>query len=299
MSGAPAIDVAAARTLLDTQFPEWSNLPLRQVLPGGWDNRTFRLGEQLAVRIPSSVDYAMQPEKEYRWLPMLEAQLSLAIPVPVALGSASALVPWPWTVCKWLPGTPASALDGDAMRKLAARLASFLLELQSIDASGGPAAGAQSFFRGSHPRVYDKQARSAIAALADRLDAENALRIWETGIATSWHRPPVWVHGDVSAGNLLVHEGELSAVIDFGCLAVGDPACDLAIAWTLFDSPSREIFRRELAVDDATWERGRAWALWKAAIVAAGHLQTNALEAASAWGTLHAMGLEAAGTASS
>jgi aminoglycoside phosphotransferase (APT) family kinase protein len=241
------------------------------------------------VRIPSSADYATQPAKEYRWLPMLEAKLSLAIPVPVALGSASKLVPWPWTVCKWLPGAPATALDGEALCKLAARLASFLLELQSIDASGGPAAGAQSFFRGSDPSNYDSQARSAIAALADRLNAEDALRIWEAGIATSWKRSPVWVHGDVSAGNLLIHEGELSAVIDFGCLAVGDPACDLAIAWTLFDSPSREIFRRELAVDDGTWERGRAWALWKAAIVAAGHIQTNAVEAASAWHALHAV----------
>lgn len=288
MSGTRTIDVAVARTLIDTQFPEWSNLPLRQVLPGGWDNRTFRLGEHLAVRIPSSADYATQPEKEYRWLPVLEPKLSLTIPVPVVLGSASALVPWPWTVCKWLPGTPASALDDEALRALAARLASFLLELQAIDASSGPAAGVQSFFRGGDPSIYDSQARSAIAALADRLNAQKALQIWETGIATSWNRSPVWVHGDVSAGNLLIHERELSAVIDFGCLAVGDPACDLAIAWTLFDSPSRDIFRHELAVDEETWQRGRAWALWKAAIVAAGHLQTNALEAASAWGTLQA-----------
>ncbi|MGH8189737.1 MAG: phosphotransferase, partial [Steroidobacteraceae bacterium] len=166
---APTIDVAVARTLIDTQFPEWSNLPLRQVLPGGWDNRTFRLGEQLTVRIRSSADYATQPEKEYRWLPMLEPKLSLAIPVPVAFGSASAVVPWPWTVCKWLPGAPATALDGEALRELATRLASFLLELQAIDASAGPAAGAQSFFRGSDPSIYDYQARSAIAALAGRL----------------------------------------------------------------------------------------------------------------------------------
>jgi aminoglycoside phosphotransferase (APT) family kinase protein len=289
MSTPLTIDLAVARTLIDTRFPEWSNLPLRQVLPGGWDNRTFRLGEQLAVRIPSSADYATQPEKEYRWLPILAPKLSVAIPLPVALGAASALVPWPWTVCQWLQGTPASELNGEVLQKLAARLAAFLCELQAIDASGGPSAGAHSFFRGDHPSIYDSQARSAIAALADQLDAEKALRIWETGIATRWDRSPVWVHGDVAAGNLLIREGDLSAVIDFGCLAIGDPACDLAIAWTLFDPASREIFRRELPLDDATWERGRAWALWKAAIVAAGKIQTNAIEAASAWHTLHAV----------
>jgi aminoglycoside phosphotransferase (APT) family kinase protein len=286
MSAPPTIDLAVARTLIDTQFPEWSSLPLRQVLPGGWDNRTFRLGEQLAVRIPSSADYATQPEKEYRWLPMLAPKLSVAIPLPVALGAASALVPWSWTVCQWLQGTPVSELNGEVLRDLAAQLAAFLRELQAIDTTGGPVAGAHSFFRGGHPSIYDSQARSAISALAERLDAETALRIWKTGIATNWDRSPVWVHGDVAAGNLLIDEGELSAVIDFGCLAIGDPACDLAVAWTLFDPPSSEIFRRELACDDATWQRGRVWALWKAAIVAAGHIQTNAVEAASAWHTL-------------
>jgi aminoglycoside phosphotransferase (APT) family kinase protein len=283
------IDVAVARTLIDTQFPEWSSLPLRQALPGGWDNRTFRLGEQLAVRIPSSADYAMQPEKEYRWLPTLAPKLSVEIPLPVALGVASELVPWQWTVCKWLPGTHASPLKGAALHRLASRVATFLRELQAIDVSSGPVAGAHSFFRGAHPSVYDTQARNAIFALADRLNVEKALRLWETGIATSWHRSAVWVHGDVSAGNLLVRADELSAVIDFGCLAIGDPACDLAIAWTLLDAPSRKIFRREVAIDDATWERGRAWALWKAAIVAAGNIQTNALEAASAWDALRAV----------
>jgi aminoglycoside phosphotransferase (APT) family kinase protein len=289
MSAPPTIDLAVARTLIDAQFPEWSNLPLRQVLPGGWDNRTFRLGEQLAVRIPSSGDYATQPEKEHRWLPLFAPKLSVSIPLPVALGSASTLVPWPWTVCRWLQGTPASDLQGELLQNLPAQLAAFLRELQAIDTSGGPVAGAHSFFRGGHPGIYDNQARSAIAALADRLDAETALRIWETGIATSWDHAPVWVHGDVAAGNLLMHEGALRAVIDFGCLAIGDPACDLAIAWTLFDPPSREIFRRELPLDDASWERGRAWTLWKAAIVAAGKIQTNEIEAAGAWHTLRAV----------
>jgi aminoglycoside phosphotransferase (APT) family kinase protein len=131
--------------------------------------------------------------------------------------------------------------------------------------------------------TYDAETRQAIAALKDRIDADAATEIWEAALETTWDRPSVWIHGDVSAGNLLVQAGRLSSVIDFGMLGVGDPACDLSIAWTLLAGESRKAFRALLPLDADTWARGRAWTLWKALIVAADLTGTKAVEAARPW----------------
>jgi aminoglycoside phosphotransferase (APT) family kinase protein len=117
--------------------------------------------------------------------------------------------------------------------------------------------------------------------LEDKIDASVAMRAWESALATEWPRKPVWIHGDMSAGNLLLRDGRLGAVIDFGLMAVGDPACDLAIAWSFLTEETRPVLRSALQIDDATWERGRGWALWKASIVAAGIVRTNAVEESS------------------
>jgi aminoglycoside phosphotransferase (APT) family kinase protein len=119
--------------------------------------------------------------------------------------------------------------------------------------------------------------------LKDRIDGEGATEVWEAALATTWDRPPVWIHGDMSAQNLLVQESELKSVIDFGQLAIGDPACDLAIAWTLFRGESRRAFRAMLPLDSGTWARGQAWTLWKALIVAARLPGTNPAYAAQSW----------------
>jgi aminoglycoside phosphotransferase (APT) family kinase protein len=134
---------------------------------------------------------------------------------------------------------------------------------------------------------YDAETRHAIDILKNRIDADAVIEIWKTALTTRWENPPVWVHGDISAGNLLVKEGKLSAVIDFGGLAVGNPACNLVIAWKFFRSKSRETFRAMLPLDAGTWARGRAWALWKALIIAAGLTETNVVEATQAWPTIH------------
>jgi aminoglycoside phosphotransferase (APT) family kinase protein len=155
--------------------------------------------------------------------------------------------------------------------------------LQRIDPTDGPPPGLHNFHRGGRLATYDAQARNAIAALKGRIDADAATEIWEAALATAWHGSTVWIHGDVCRGNLLVREGLLSAVIDFGMLGVGDPACDLSIAWTLFEGESREAFRDQLPLDAGTWARGRAWTLWKALIVAAGITETNAIESAQPW----------------
>jgi aminoglycoside phosphotransferase (APT) family kinase protein len=270
----PQLDEALVQRLLAAQFPQWSGLPVRKVRPGGWDNRTFRLGDELAVRLPSAHRYVAAVEKEQHWLPRLAPQLPLPIPAPVARGEPGEGYPFPWSVNRWLAGEPPTAgtlaQAGDEGVAFACQLAGFLRALQAIDAADGPAAGAHNFHRGGDIAVYDAQAREAIDRLAGQLDAGLARAAWERARGSRWHRAPVWIHGDVAATNLLVQDGRLCAVIDFGTCGTGDPACDLVIAWTFLPPPAAAAFRDALALDDDTWARARGWALWKAAIMLSG-----------------------------
>ena len=261
-----AITPELAAGLVAAQFPQWAHLPVARVELDGWDNTTFRLGEELSVRLPSADAYVAQVEKEHRWLPRLAPHLPLAIPEPVARGVPTAAFPRPWSVYRWRPGEPATAGRVGDVRGLATDLAAFLRALRATDPAGGPPAGEHSFFRGGPLSTYDAETRAAIGERAHGVDAAAATEVWEAALAATWRGPPVWVHGDVTGANLLVVDGRLSAVIDFGCSAVGDPACDLAIAWTFFSGGSRDAFREALALDEGTWARGRGWALWKALI---------------------------------
>ena len=173
--------------------------------------------------------------------------------------------------------------------KLAADIGKFLSALQRVDSADGPLPGAHNFYRGGSLQTYDAQTREAIAMLSSRLNAHQALKVWDTALSEPWMKPPVWVHGDVSVGNLLVQHGKLCAVIDSGNMAIGDPACDLVIAWAVFDEGAREAFRAEVSVDSATWARGKGWALWKALILAAGLTKSNAYEASRSWEIIHAV----------
>ena len=273
------IDVALVERLISAQFPQWADLPITPAVPQGWDNKTFRLGAQMSVRLPSAAPYASQVEKEHRWLPELASHLPLPIPVPLAKGSPAEGYPFNWSVYRWLEGETASTERVDDLIEFATTLADFLAALQRIDPAGGPPPGRHNFFRGGPLTVYDAETRQAITALDGRIDADAATAVWEAALAAKWHGPPVWVHGDVAAGNLLVEGGRLSAVIDFGTSGVGDPSCDLAIAWTLFGGESRDAFRAALQVDDAPWARGRGWVLWKCLITLAAHIDTNPPEA--------------------
>lgn len=281
------IDTALVRNLVDTQFPQWKDLPIRPVVPGGWDNKTFRLGEDLLVRLPSAAEYASQVEKEQQWLPKLAPLLPLQIPVPLALGEHAVVYPWKWSIYPWLEGEPAASARVADLSEFAVSLAHFLRALQRIDSIDGPVAGAHSFFRGGSLAIYDAEVRQALVLLKGRIDVVAATKVWERALMRAWQGIPVWVHGDVSAGNLLVKDGRLCAVIDFGQLAVGDPACDLAIAWTFFQGESRAIFRATLSLDDDTWARGQAWALWKALIVASGLTNPNNFESTQCWRVLN------------
>ena len=217
--------------LVASQFPHWADLPVREVSLQGWDNRTFRLGDDLSIRLPSAEGYTPQIEKEHRWLPQLAPCLPLPIPAPLATGQPAEGYPWQWSVYRWLPGEPAATAQIADLPRFAADLAYFLGALYHIDSGDGPSAGPHSFYRGGPLSTYDAETRRSIEVLRDEIDTDLAAR---SGRMRSPHvaGPPVWVHGDVAVGNLLVNEGRLSAVIDFGCSAVGDPACDTVIAWT-------------------------------------------------------------------
>ncbi len=277
-----AIDAALAARMVAAQFPEWAGLPVVPVEQPGWDNRTFRLGSELTVRLPSGDWYALQVEKEQRWLPVLAPQLPLPIPRPVARGEPDAGFPYPWSVYRWLDGEPAMTARIRDLDEFAATLAAFLNALGRIDAADGPAPGPHNFSRGGPPATYEEETLQAIDALGDEIPRDAVQRAWTDAMSTSWDREPVWFHGDVAAGNLLIKGGRLSAVIDFGTSGVGDPSCDLAIAWTLFEGKSREVFRAGLQADEATWARGRGWTLWKALITVAALPGTNPIAAREA-----------------
>ena len=256
------IDVVLVRRLLAAQFPQWAALPITPVPSAGTDNALYRLGQDMAVRLPR-VDWAIeQVEKEQRWLPRLAPHLPLAIPVPLALGTAGEGYSWQWSVYRWLAGQNA-IIERIADPIQAARaLAHFIAALQRIDPTGGPPPGPHNFFRGEPLVMRDESIRANIAKLSGLLDIEAVTAAWEAALqAPVWDGLPVWIHGDLHPGNLLVERGRLSAVIDFGGLGVGDPACDLIVAWNLFNAQSRKVLRAALKVDEATWQRGRGWAL--------------------------------------
>jgi aminoglycoside phosphotransferase (APT) family kinase protein len=267
------IDEHLARRLVDRQFPEWADLPITRVEVDGWDNRTYRLGEDLTIRLPSGDWYALQVEKEQRWLPLLAPRLPLPIPAPVARGEPGEGYPYAWSVYRWLDGEVATEARIADMTEFASALAAFLVALQAVDGGGGPPPGRHNFFRGGPLATYAEETVRSIDALGDEIPADAALRVWEDAMAARWEGDPVWFHGDVATGNLLLRDGRLAAVIDFGTSGVGDPACDAVIAWTLLSGESRDRFRSALGVDPDTWSRGRGWALWKALISLVGNLE--------------------------
>jgi aminoglycoside phosphotransferase (APT) family kinase protein len=268
-AAADLIHEELVRRLVAEQFPEWAGLRVRAVEPGGVDHRTFRLGDKLSVRLPAGDWYALQVEKEQRWLPRLAPLLPLPIPTPVARGGPAMGYPYEWSVYRWISGEPANSASIRDLPRFASDLAAFLGALQDIDATGGPAPGPHNFFRGGPLSFYAEDAYAAVAQLGTEIASAGVTEVLDAALDTVWNGPPEWFHGDVSIGNLLLRDGRLAAVIDFGTSGVGDPACDTVIAWTLFDGLSRELFRAGLDLDPATWARGRGWALWKALITLA------------------------------
>ena len=262
----PEITGELVSRLVAAQFPEYAAMPVTRVEPGGVDNRTFRLGDELSVRLPSAEGYVASVAKEQRWLPELAPRLPVPIPVPVAAGVPGEGYPWPWSINRWLDGETLLEHRHTDREGLARDIAAFIRALHTVDATDGPAAGPHSFYRGAPPAFYDAETLAAIETLGDRIDGGAARRVWRTALESQWTAPPVWFHGDIAHGNLLLRDGRLAAVIDFGTSGVGDPACDLVIAWTYFEGDERQLLRDEVGLDDDTWRRARGWALWKALI---------------------------------
>jgi aminoglycoside phosphotransferase (APT) family kinase protein len=252
----PVVTTDLVRRLIRDQFPQWVDLPLRLVDPAGSDHVIHRLGDGLAVRLPRHAGAIGQAEKELRWLPELAPRLPLTIPTPVAVGRPGNGYPWPWAVSRWLEGEVATADALAESGETALALAGFLEALQQIPAVGAPPGDAGTL------ADRDVDTRAAIDQVAGVFDNAALRGLWGEALsAPGWDRPPVWFHGDFHTGNLLTSNGRVTAVIDFGGLGVGDPARDLMVAFTLLSEPTRSVFRSALGVDDATWTRGRGWAL--------------------------------------
>lgn len=273
------ITTALVHGLICRQFPQWSNLSIKPVKKSGNDNRTFHLGEEMTVRLPSSGCYAAQVEKEMKWLPILKPSLSLPISSPIAKGSPDMDFPYPWSVNHYIKGETVSHENVLDLTQLAVDLSAFLKELQRIDTAGAPAAGQHNFYRGGDLSVYDNETQSALNKWNGQLPAEMLQCIWQRAISSKWTGNPVWIHGDIAPGNLLIHNGRLCGVIDFGIMGIGDPSCDYAMAWTFFDQESRRSFIKTLDKDTA--DRARGWALWKALITYDSKDTENALNAKS------------------
>jgi aminoglycoside phosphotransferase (APT) family kinase protein len=248
-------DVSLVRRLLQEQFPEWAELPLRPVAESGTVNALYRLGDELAVRIPRNRPSLWSDlDDELTWLPRLAPLVPVKVPVPVARGRPAEGYPHVWGIFEWLRGE--NPTPGDVPESLAGELAEFVRTLHSVDLPRGP-----DSVRGDLARM-DEFTRANLEALEGELDTESAEALWDEALALPpWPHEPVWIHADVMPGNLLLEDGRLSAVIDWGGSGMGDPAVDLMVAWNLLDPRGRELFRAALDYDEDTWARGRGWAL--------------------------------------
>ncbi len=270
------IDEELVRRLLAGQFPEWAELPLAPVPSAGTDNALYRLGGDLCVRIPRIPSASEQLAKEQAWLPVVAARVALDVPRQIAVGGPAGGFPWTWSILRWLDGDQADPSVLADQPGSAERLAGFVADLQSIDARNGPTPGRHNASRGVPLAARDPITRKGIAAMDGLIDGELASRVWDDALAAPrWDRPGRWIHGDLHPANVLAQQGRISAVIDFGCLGVGDPACDLLAAWAVFDADGRDHFRAALDVDHATWRRGRGWALSFGAMVYPHYRTTN------------------------
>ena len=248
------VDEDLVRRLLAEQFPRWAPLPLVRIEPSGTDNAIFRLGADLSVRLARRDGPSSAGGKEHDWLPRLAPLLPLEIPRPVAQGRPAAGYPWYWDVHRWIPGESAPVEPVQAARDLAG----FVAALREVDPAGAPPG------RGVPLAQHDTAVRAWLEDLGDAVPPR-VTALWDEALAIPpWSGPPVWHHGDLDARNWLVRDGRICAVIDWACMGVGDPACDVMVAWKLHSAAARWAFREALPVDDSTWARARGWALQQA-----------------------------------
>lgn len=285
-----AIQTALVRELLKAQFPAWADLPISPIASAGTDNSIFRVGPSLAVRLPKVEWAAGQPMHEHRWLARIGKTLPLEIPESLALGLPGAGYPWHWSIHNWIGGSSAARTDLDNA-DAAGLLASFVSAIRTISSSGGPACGRNNSWRGAPLIDRDVSVRQALMQLQDEPGMEVAKAAWDDALnAPLWSGEPAWFHGDLQASNVIVRDGNLVAVIDFGLMATGDPACDLMSAWTCFSPASRHIFLSTVGANDAELRRGRGWAVATALIALAYYRDRNPVMADISRSTLAEVG---------
>ncbi|MGW2628944.1 aminoglycoside phosphotransferase family protein [Streptomyces chattanoogensis] len=273
--GLHPIDEDLVRRLVAGQFPRWAGLSVERFPSGGTVNAMYRLGDDMVVRLPLVKGGAEDVSMEQEWLPRLATRLATAVPEVLGAGEPAEGYPWRWSVYRWLAGENPEAGELSEPVLLARDLAGFVAEMRSITLPGAPAA-----YRGGPLASLDESTRAAIEELRgipqEGVDCDAVAAVWEDALrAPGWDGPPVWLHADLMPGNLLVDGGRLTSVIDFGCMGVGDPACDLFPAWNLLPADGREVFREALGVDDATWRRGRGRTLSQALIALPYYRRTN------------------------
>ncbi|MEU0877043.1 aminoglycoside phosphotransferase family protein [Lentzea sp. NPDC005914] len=264
-----ATDVSLVDELIRTQFPRWHGLPITHVEHGGTSHAIYRLGDELAVRLPHRGWSTDQAERDAAVLPLVARHLPIAVPEPVGLGEPGSGFPNRWTIVRWLSGETATV---DAVREdTPIRLAALIHALQGIEVNGEqwvPHRGNSNMEKG------DDRVRECIAQLGGD---PKLVALWQEALdAPQWDRPARWLHADLHGGNLLFTDGELTGVIDWGCAGVGDPAGDLMPAWLFFDERGRRTFRRKLReFDDSAWARARGWALHLAVLGLPYYRDTN------------------------
>ncbi|MBN0043811.1 aminoglycoside phosphotransferase family protein [Streptomyces actuosus] len=265
------LDAALVSRLIADRFPHWGPLPVQRVPSSGTENAMFRLGADLVVRLPRRPGAVQDVAHEQRWLPRLAPLLPAAVPEPIGHGRPDGAFPRPWSVYRWLDGRNPEAGAVEEPRPLAEDLGAFVTALRGVDTSGAPRGS-----RGVPLARRDEPTRAAVAELGERVDADAVTALWEEALRAPAHDgPPVWAHGDLSPGNVLVEHGRLGAVIDFATAGVGDPAVDLIVAWNLLPAAARGTFRKAVGCDDAEWARGRGWALSIALIALPYYWRTN------------------------
>lgn len=274
----PGTDAALVHRLIAAQFPHWSGLPATRVGSAGTANAMYRLGDDLVVRLPRTAGSADDIAAEHHWLPRLAPALPAAIPVPLGAGVPGDGYPYPWSVYGWLDGNCPTVGDTADAAPLARDLAGFVTALHRIDPADGPPSYRSEPLAARNPAV-----REALADLHADLDTGAAAEIWQTALrAPAPTGPPVWIHADLQPGNMLTADRRLTAVIDFGCLGLGDPAVDLIAAWYVLPAAARDTFRTAAEADDAAWARGIGWALSIALMELQYYRETNAFMADTA-----------------
>ena len=270
------ISILNVNNLIKEQFQEYSHLEIKPVETSGWDNKTFKLGESISIRLPSAECYINQVNKEQKWLPILKQHLSIPISEPIKMGLPSSDYPWNWSIYKWINGKSANIynFNENCLNKIALELANFLNELHTIDISldlnNELTAGDHNFHRGGSLEFYNNEFINNITNLKNNnfdIDYEKINIIWQKAISSKWNNKSVFIHGDLSSGNIIIENNNLKGIIDFGQLGIGDPACDLVISWTFLDNESRKIFKLNLNnIDADTWIRAYGWCIWKSII---------------------------------